>query len=69
MCVRAWCPNCEHFLKERGLNSCALVDFARQPQGGKAYPPVAAWLEAHTDASTRIHPDADGCPGFVAEEL
>jgi hypothetical protein len=65
---RHWCPTCQHFFKERGLNNCHLVDWAEHPDGGR--PDVRHWLVDNTTPDTVIHANADHCPGWalVAKE-
>jgi len=60
---RKWCPTCEWFFKDFGLNNCQLVDWAINPLGGSKE--VNHWLYYNSDSSTRIHPDADNCPGWA----
>ena len=55
--VQAWCPNCEHFRKLHGLNDCAIREVS---------PAAASWQRTVQDeVSSRIDPEAHGCPRFV----
>ena len=62
--ARHWCPNCVYFYKEFGLNYCRLANWALHPLDGGDQA-VLGWLKVHQpNDSTRIHSDADDCPGF-----
>ena len=63
MKIQKWCPNCEYFFKDFGMNNCKLVDWKINPYGGNDS--IRNWLKYNSDASTRINDTADNCPGFV----
>jgi hypothetical protein len=65
MKIQHWCPNCEHFFKDFGMNNCAIANWSVQPLDGGP-PEVTAWQRMNIDQnSSRIHDDADDCPGFL----
>lgn len=62
------CSNCHYSFKEVGAYYCRLANRFDYPQDG-GNPQVLAWLKVNqvreNQFSTRLNPDADGCPGFM----
>jgi hypothetical protein len=58
--ARRWCPNCQFFFKDFGGNRCDLARFRETDE-----PAAVAWLQVHSDNTSRIREDADNCPCFI----
>lgn len=60
--TRKWCPTCEHFYKDFGLNNCKLASWSLHPVHRNDA--VDEWIKENIGKSTRIHDDANDCPGW-----